>query len=372
VSKGRVTQAELQDDLLRFESQFNANIEGASQALETLANSKIRYRAAINRLVYSSNSLNIALGPIPEANLLDMITFIELSRDVLEKHWIPNVFGADGQPLNQVFINASQQIWAIANKVLDPQQKKVLQNVILTWRSKHPHQIHVETVRLSTFSSESSAKAAGLDQDVSGLFASLGQATQSVDSIKLFSERALYYAERAPFLFRLQARLGANEIMSDIGLNLVSFPSPLAQESTIKVLLKDVRETLLAMRTTLGDANSTVHSVNALMDQMSDHPQSTRLAIAMTSQLTTLLKEWNHILSSSAYREGVSQAAAIANQVDQQSNRFLNKVAWLGFSLIAFFWVTFFLSKVAYQYFLLKAFRSVKSEKHNERKDKAA
>jgi hypothetical protein len=328
VSKGRVSQAELQDDLLRFESQFSAQIESASQVLETSTKSKIRYRAALNRLIYSSNSLIIALDPIPEANLLDMITFIELSRDALEKHWRPNLFGAGGQPLNQVFIKTSQQIWGIAEKVLDPQEKSVLQNVISVWRSKYPNQINVETVRLSAFSTEAGAKAAGLDQDDGGLFAGLEQSTQSVDSIRLFSERALYYAELAPFLFRLQARLGANEIISDVGLNLARLPSPLAHESTIRVLLKEFRE--------------------------------------------TLLKEWNYILSSDAYHKGISQAAALANQVDQQSNQFLKRVAWLGFSLIAFFWMMFFLSKVAYQDFLLKAFSSVKSQSQNKPKDKVA
>jgi hypothetical protein len=372
VSKGRVSQAELQDDLLRFESQFNALIESASQALETSTNPKIRYRSALNRLIYGSNSLNIALGPIPEANLLDMITFIELSRDVLEKHWIPNVFGASGQPLEQAFLESSLQIWAISEKVLDTQQKNVLQSVIREWRSKHPNQINVETVRLSTFSKESAAKAAGLEQNVGGLFASLEQSTQSVDSMKLYSERVLYYAERAPFLFRLQTRLGANEIINDASLNLARLPNPLAQESTIRGLLKEVRETLLIMRTTLGDANSTIQSVNSLTDQMSDNPQPTQLATAMVTQLTTLLKEWNHTLTSSAHQKGVSQAAAIANQVGQQSNGFLKKAAWLGFGLITFFWVMFLLSKIAYYYFLQKVTSGVRPESRNEHKDRVA
>ena len=372
VSKGQVTQAELQDDLLRFESQFNARIESASQHLEASTNPKIRFRAALNRLIYASNSLNIALGPSPESNLLDMVTFMELSREVLIKHWISDLFGSGGKPLEQAFTDSSRQIWAIAGKVLDPQQRSVLQDVISAWRNKHPDQINVETVRLSTFSTEAGAKAAGLDQSVGGLFASLEQSTQAVDSARLFSERALYYAERAPFLFKLQARLGAIEIMDDVGLNLARLPSPLAHEPSIRALLQEVRETLLVTRTTLADANATTRSVNELMGRLSGNPQSARLATAALTRLTDLLKEWNRLLSSASYKNGVSQAASLANVLDQRSNRFLMKLAWLGFSLIAFFWMMFVLSNLAYQYFLVKGFGPVKSQSRDEHRNKAA
>lgn len=372
VHKGQVTQAELQDDILRFESQFNARIESANQALETSANPKIRYRAALNRLIYSSNSLNIALGPSPESNLLDMVTFIELSRDVLKEHWIPNVFGADGQHLDQAFTESRQQIWAIAEKVLDPQQRSMLQSVISAWRNKHPEQINVETVRLSAFSTEAGAKAGGLDQNVGGLFASVQQSTQTVDSARLFAERALYYSERAPFLFRLQARLGTREIMDDAGLSLAQLPSPLSHERTIRDLLKEFQQTLLVTRATLGEANLTVKSVSTLMGQLPDNPKAANSATAAITQLTVLLKELNHLLSSAPYQKGVSQMAVIANQVDRESNRFLKRLAWLGAGLIAFFWTMFVISKLAYQYLLLKFFGSAKPESRDEQENKAA
>jgi hypothetical protein len=366
VHKGRVTQAELQDDILRFESQFNARIESANQALETSANPKIRYRAALNRLIYSSNSLNIALGPSPEASLLDMVTFIDLSRDVLKKHWIPNVFGADGQHLDQAFTESRQQIWVIAERVLDPQQRSLLQSVISAWRNKHPEQINVETVRLSAFSTEAGAKTSGLDQNVGGLFASVQQSTQAVDSARLFAERALYYAERAPFLFRLQARLGASEIMDGAGLSLAQLPSPLRRERTIRDLLKEFQQTLLITRATLGEANLTVKSVSTLMGQLPDNPKVAHSATAAITQLTVLLKELNHLLSSAPYQKGVSQMAGIANQVDRESNRFLKRLAWLGTGLIAFFWTMFVISKLVYQYFLLKFFGSAKPASRDE------
>ncbi|OFZ55370.1 MAG: hypothetical protein A2428_13605 [Bdellovibrionales bacterium RIFOXYC1_FULL_54_43] len=371
VSKGQVTQAELQDDLLRFESQFNARIQSASEPLETSTNPKIRYRAALNRLIYSSNSLSIALGPSPESNLLDMVTFIELSRNVLKRHWIPNVFGADGQPLEKAFTDSRQHIWAIAEKVLDPQQRTLLRNVISTWHNKHHDQINVETVRLSAFSSDPQARAAGLDQVVGGLFASVQQTTQAVDSARLFAERALYYAARAPFLFRLQARLGAREIIKDIGLSVAELPSPADHEPALSNLMKEFQQTLLVTRATLGDANSTVKSISALMGQLSGDPGAAESATTAINQLTVLLKEWNHLLSSAPYQKGVSQMAGIVGQVNRESSRFLKKLAWLGAGLIVFFWMMYVLSKLAYQYFVLKLF-GPKRASQDRRKDQAA
>ncbi len=241
IRTGKVTQAELQDDLLRFETQFNARIENASGPLEASPNARISDRAMVNRLNYSSNALNIALGPTPEVNLLDMVAFIELSRDVLEKHWIPKIFGAGGRPEEQAFSDSAQQIWAIAGKVMSPQQKAVLQKVISRWRQAHPKQISVETVRLSAFSGQGGADAADLDKDIGGLFASVQQSTQAVDAARLFAERALYYAERAPFLFRLQERIGADEILDDAQSRLSQAALPLKLSNDMQIDFESTR-----------------------------------------------------------------------------------------------------------------------------------
>src|SRR4051812_25664289 len=108
-----------------------------------------------------------------------MVTFIELSRDTYERYWRPQIFGQDGAELSQAFKDSKDQIWWIASKVLKPKQRQTLQNIISEWRNKHPDQVDVETVRLSAFSSEAGAKAAGLSEDVGGLFTSVQQSTQS-------------------------------------------------------------------------------------------------------------------------------------------------------------------------------------------------
>lgn len=343
----RVSQAELQDDLLRFESQFNAGVENANRDLESSSDAKIRYRAALNRLIYSTNSLGIATGPSPEANLLDMVTFIELSREVLEQYWIPEVFSSGGAALDQIFRQSAADVWGIANKVLGPKEKGVLQNYISTWRKNHPDQVNVETVRLSAFSYESGLEAEELSQ-IGGLFASVQQATEAADSARLFAERALYYAERAPTLLRLQAKLGAHEVLNEIGLSLGGFPSPVGHERELTALLVELQSTLRLMRATLGDANTTMKSVSDLYAQQVGHPEVARNTTEALAQLTILLREWSNLLSSADYRNGVSQMAGIASGVERHTNRLLLRFAWLGAVLIILFWLMALVSRLAF------------------------
>ena len=357
-SAGKVSEAELQDDLLRFESQFNASIQNANRTLESSSDTNIRYRAALNRLIYSTNSLGIATGPSPNVNLLDMVAFIELSRDVLEKYWIPNVFGHGGDELALTFRQSAGDIWRIADKVLAPEQKRVLQNYINRWRQKYPNQVNVETVRLSAFSFQ-----AGLDskeqEEIGGLLQSVGQATEAADNARLFAERALYYAERAPTLLRLQAKLGTHEIMGEIGSSLSTMQNPLEHRQDINGLLREVQKTLSITQTAFANANTAANSLRSLFEQQASHPEAAKRSLDTLKEVTTLLQEWN-------------QAIGPTRSLEQGGNRFLTKIAWIGAILIVFFWLMALLSKLAFA-FLSDRFRRRNEVKHpDQHKDQAA
>ena len=83
---------ELQEALQRFTTQFADRITQAMEALERSSPAGVRDEALRKNLLYVSSALEIATGPDPEVNLLDMIVFIHLSRAALEKHWIPVLY----------------------------------------------------------------------------------------------------------------------------------------------------------------------------------------------------------------------------------------------------------------------------------------
>jgi hypothetical protein len=366
----QVSEAELQDDLLRFESQFNAAIQDADRDLESSADAAIRYRAALNRLIYSTNSLGIATGPSPEANLLDMVTFIELSRDVLERYWIPKLFGPSGMKLDQAFRQSADNVWGIADKVLGPQQKQTLKTIIRNWHEKHPEQVNVETVRLSAFSYEKDL-APNEQSEIGGLFASVQQATEAADSARLFAERALYYAERAPTLLRLQTKLGTHEVMSEIGLSLGELPLSHDKKGAMTDLLRELQKTLRITQATLADANETVHSVSHLFEQQSARPDVAKLSKDTLTQLTTLLREWNQTVTSARYQNGISQMAGASSAFQQNSNRVLARAAKLGAGLIVLFWMMALFSMLAFR-IILNSLQRREISTQQRRNDKAA
>jgi hypothetical protein len=224
-----VTQEALQAELLRFESQFSAGVEDASRALESSPNMDVRYIAMRNRLNYASNSLEIATGASPETDLLDLVTLVELSKGALESYWIPKVFGASGKSLDDQFRRSEQQIWNIVGKVLNSEQQQKLRGYLIRWKQIHPNQVYVESVRLSAFAFAGGLQPSEQD-DVGGLFASVEKATQTADEARLFAARALYYAERAPMLMRLQAKVGSREILYEIGTSLEQAKGPALQQ----------------------------------------------------------------------------------------------------------------------------------------------
>jgi hypothetical protein len=299
-----------------------------------------------------------------------MVAFIELSRDVLEQYWIPKLFGSGGAELDQAFRQSANQVWGIADKVLGPQQKQTLQTYIHNWREKHPNQVNVETVRLSAFSYEKDL-APNEQKEIGGLFASVQQATAAADTARLFAERALYYAERAPTLLRLQAKLGAHEIMDELGTSLTQLPVTTAQKGELTALLRELQKTLQITRATFADANDTVHSVSHLFEQQSARPDVAQMSTDTLTRLTTLLREWNQMVTSPRYQSGVSQMAGTAGNLEKASNRLTARLAKIGAGLIVLFWLMALLYKLALIY-LSGALHRRETNSPERRNDKAA
>jgi hypothetical protein len=75
-----VSQAELLEDVQRFTSDFMLRIADRATPLEESPSAVVREAALRRVLVYESMALDIASGPLPELNLVDMLVFVSLSR----------------------------------------------------------------------------------------------------------------------------------------------------------------------------------------------------------------------------------------------------------------------------------------------------
>jgi hypothetical protein len=222
-----VSELELQQEIERFTMRFADRVTQAASTLEHSLQPNVRDEALRRNLLYVSSATEIATGPFPDVNLLDMMVFLHLSRSVLEHHWIPDLFGQNGRDLGDVFARSEEEITEIAAQTLSAAHRRRLTGIVDAWLAENPNQFRVEGIRLADFSTAAGSAAAERGVQTRGLLGSVRTATQTASQALLLSERALFLTHRLPFLWRLQARLGAREIVADLLTQLTDGPDAL-------------------------------------------------------------------------------------------------------------------------------------------------
>jgi hypothetical protein len=211
-----MNQAELQQDLQRLATEFQSRVAQGGLALADQPQAQLRDNLLQQALLYESSILDIATGPYPEINLLDMTVFAELNADLLQRHWMPEVWGVAGSFFDDAFRALKAGVWEIVRGLFSTHQQQQLYLLIREWEAKNPEQLRVEGLRLSSFARFTGEPAARAKDGVHGLFGSARSAIQSADEALLLGERALFLVQRAPFLLRAHVRLSARELMRDM------------------------------------------------------------------------------------------------------------------------------------------------------------
>ena len=220
--------AQLQQHVQRQAAQFCELVVQAMGPLEESPHRNVSDAALTGGLLYVSSVIDIATGPVPKINLVDMLVFLRLCREALERHWIPEVYGEQGQSIAAAFSKSEQGAWEVAALVLDESQRRELESLIDAWRADNPEQVRVEGVRLDDFAHHAGRAAQERSARAKGLLANVRSATQSADQAVLLAERAMFLVNRMPFLVRMQARVACREIASDIAARLLAIPASLA------------------------------------------------------------------------------------------------------------------------------------------------
>ena len=225
-----VPELELQQEMQRFATQFIDRVTQATETLEACSHRpEVRDEALRKNLRYIGAALEIATGPIAEINLVDMMVFVRLCRAVLERHWIPELYGDDGAELAEIFATSDVDLSAVAAQSLPVAQRQQLASLIDSWLAANPDQFRVEGIRFSDFSAAAGA-AGERAMQVKGFLASVKTATRAANQALLLSERVLFLVNRMPSLWRLQARLGAREMLGDAVTRLSDGPqAPVAK-----------------------------------------------------------------------------------------------------------------------------------------------
>jgi hypothetical protein len=230
-----VRSAQIQQHVQRQAAQFCARVAEAMEPLEQSPSRRVSDSALEGVLLYTSSAIDIATGPFPEVNLVDLLVFLRLGLHVLERHWIPQVYREGGHDVAAAFRKSEEAAWDVARGVLDEAERTQLVALVDAWLADNPDQVRVEDVRLDDFSLHAGQVASEHAERARGLLSSVHSATETADQALFLAERAMFLAHRAPFLVRMQARLASRQILSDAIVRILSAPRDLWSQSWRRV-----------------------------------------------------------------------------------------------------------------------------------------
>jgi hypothetical protein len=235
---------QVQADVMSFADVYVGEILDASGRLPP-ATQEAQVRVLGFQARQAAAAFEIASGPNPVADLLDMVVLVTVTRTVFAEQPAQASFGEGGKLLPKALAELEGKIWLIAGRVLDEKQEKRLRKFIEDWVAANPDLRDSSSVRLADMSSVPGSKSAGLGtpSDVLksmglDLFGGFDPAVEEVQRSRLLAERAFYFAKRWPRILELQTRL--------LTLQLAAQPAPtqlLAEVSRVSAAAESVART---------------------------------------------------------------------------------------------------------------------------------
>lgn len=158
-------------------------------------------------------SLDIAVGPNPPVNLLDLLVLTSLQSWAFEKHWIPNGIGDTGKPALARLKQAESHTWTAARRHLSEAQLQTLKKLVAAWISENKDRTVVALVRFNDFADARKISSLSLRGQAHGLLSEVSEASAAVDDVRLLGERFLWFAGRYPYLLGEQSELTTYRIL---------------------------------------------------------------------------------------------------------------------------------------------------------------
>jgi hypothetical protein len=342
--KKKVNQTQIQESLQRFVGVFLDRIlQAAEPLMADTAPPRVRTAAMRQILLYSTSSIDIASGRFPEANLLDMLVFMDLTSGVLKEYWIPEVFGEDGRPLETAFARSAEDLERVAAGVLTPAQLAQVHKLVEDWRRENPGQRRVEQIRPFATAVVAGRLATEREREANGILSSVRSATKSADEAVLLAERAMFLTQRMPFLLRFHARLGVQELIKE-GLLAVEGSDTLARAKELRPLISDATTLATNLDQAAKESRELLETLRPLLQARTEGEEL---------RVEKLVGSANHLVDESRaeLRElgGVERTLSSAERLTEHASRLFEDVRaeglrgllWVGavaLFLVSLFW----------------------------------
>jgi hypothetical protein len=384
--------AALQAEVLRFADTFGGEAAAALDEYARRVNTpEVRIKVLKWKVALYSSAIDIATGPNPNANLIDLVALASLLHaavaEVVSQAVSPGAFDACLDASRIQDTNA----WKLAQAFLSSDQLSELHAAIDQWRANHPSLSDSFFERPQEL--VSAVRQTGQDQgQPGGIFSMLGldpmsgldPAVREVTRTRLFAERALFAAEHMPFLLRWQVELMSEQILREdqvtaalqsadrlsraaesLSQTAALLPNRItderkaildaleAQEGKLQGLSAQVGQTLTdgekmstSLNTTLitftalmkrfgvGEPSTTPPDTNSAPFNILDYARTAEQVAAMAQQLDLLIKDANGTVQTPALDKRIAELSALEGTARADAKSVLNHAFLLAAGLI--------------------------------------
>ncbi len=215
-ANGTLTLEELDQLTYAFADRYFMSISSAVDRLKRNNPDASQRRTAHRIKVNGVLALNdIASSQDSYTQVLNLLVAVTLESTLwIDENQAETVFGERAPILIQSLIEMRRDAWALAARVMTPEQMERLEFLIATWRRQHPQQDQVSFVKFDEFASSKASNLASELRSGGGLLAPLSEATYELHEYRRLAERAFWYTKRAPSIAGIQAEAATNEIMA--------------------------------------------------------------------------------------------------------------------------------------------------------------
>ncbi|HSN70249.1 MAG TPA: hypothetical protein VLT59_02020 [Steroidobacteraceae bacterium] len=201
----------LQQKTMRYGDQF---VEGVTYRTSELASSSDEAaQIDMHRWQYAQATavVQIAGGPNPVTNALDMVVLASLSRRIVEEHWT-GLYGAAAGSVVREYRRLEGEAWRLLEGVLSDSQRAELEAVLSRWFEENPDVQSAAFIRFADFAGAGPQAEVRVSPGLLGIIgldplAGIDPAVREFEQTRILAERALYYAQRLPVLLDLQLKL---------------------------------------------------------------------------------------------------------------------------------------------------------------------
>jgi len=235
----RISVDELDQVTKNFADRYVLFVANACDDIKAQAVSPEQRRNAHRlKLTVASAAYDIATGPDPVKQLVDMAILVDLHHIVwVEEGRSIRFFGAElGARLSRAFSAAQGEIWDLAERVMAPEQVAALKAAIQEWRRRHPAVEWVSDIRFDVVGGGDGVTLIG--GTVGVLTPASGNITDSIGQSRLLGQRAFYYSKRLPRLLDWQAEAALDDCLNVPAAGQLVREVPSILDSVAKLLAR--------------------------------------------------------------------------------------------------------------------------------------